>query len=179
MNNGPVALVLDMTFRFDGDQSAQAAVRSHKYRARYRFIVHEEQPYFTSRCLWIENADTEAWKLQSYFHCAFSNIGGDSSDDRPRASYWFDEKAKLCYGVAVPEGFHVSMWKDEAGIEHPDAYRYPNLEKVLKPGERFTPDDKPVYIIAGDEATFDRVSRQVSGSSGLVAKVWRSGSDKE
>ncbi len=169
VQKGPVAVVLDMTFRYNG--GGDTANRPHKYRAAYRFIAHEGQHYFTSRCLWIENTDTEPWKLQSYFHCPFSNIAGDSSDDKPRPGYWLDEKAKLCYGVARPNGFRVSFWKGQAGEEHADVYRWPTLEKVLKPGERFTPDDEPVYIIAGDEEGFERISRQVGPTSGLLIQV--------
>jgi len=183
--NGPVALVLDMTFVFDGDRAqtltevgkegkpAEVVSRPHKYRAKYRFTVYPGKPYFASRFLWVENTDTEPWLLQSYFHYAPSNIASDSSNDNPRLKYWMDAKANLCYGVEAPKGFNVSMWKDEAGAEHPDVYRYPNLERTLKPGERFASDDAPVYVISGDEDSFARTADEVRTSSGLLIKVCR------
>lgn len=184
-HNGSAALVLDMTFLFDGGKAgtitevgkegkpAEVVSRPHKYRAKYRFTVYPGKPYFASRFLWVENTDDEPWLLQSYFHYAPSNIAGNSSNDKPKLKYWLDAKANLCYGVEAPRGFNVSMWKDEAGAEHPDVYRYPNLERALKPGERFASDDSPVYVISGDEDSFARTADEVRTSSGLLIKVCR------
>ena len=184
-HNGSAALVLDMTFIFDGGKAgtitevgkegkpAEVVSRPHKYRAKYRFTVYPGKPYFASRFLWVENTDNEPWLLQSYFHYAPSNIAGDFSNDNPKLKYWLDAKANLCYGVEAPRGFNVSMWKDEAGAEHPDVYRYPNLERTLKPGERFASDDAPVYVISGDEDSFARTADEVRTSYGLTARVFK------
>ena len=167
-SNGPAALVLDMTFRYDPDNTGPRA-----YRAKCRFVVCPGKPYFSSRYLWIENTDARAWTLESYFHYALSNIAGDSGDDVGRTSYWFDSAAGLCYGVEAPPGFAVSMWKDAAGAEHADTYRSPYLERVLAEGERFAADDDPVYIIAGTEDDFARTAAQLRTSSGLSVKVFK------
>ncbi len=169
--NGPVALVLDMTFRWSGDSSAKTSVRPHAFRTKYRFVVYPNQPYLTSRCLWIENADLEPWSLRSYFHYLAPSIGGDPSVGQSRGRYWYDDKTNLCYGVSAPANFRISLWKDPAGKWRGDVHRFPFLDVSLKPGQRFTPDDSPVYVITGDEETFDRVSHIASDSSGLAVKV--------
>ncbi|MCX6377262.1 MAG: hypothetical protein NTU88_14725, partial [Armatimonadetes bacterium] len=84
-----------------------------------------------------------------------------------------DPAANLCYGVEAPRGGTVTLRKDEAGAEHPDVYRYPNLERTLTPRERFASDDAPVYVISGDEDSFARAADEVRTSSGLLIKVCR------
>lgn len=169
VNNGPAALVLDMTFVYRGERTA--SVRPHDYRAKYRFTIASDKPYFSSRLLWIENADAEPWLLQSYFHYALSNIAGDASDDRSKLTYWLDEKAGLCYGAVPQKGFTANFWKDESGAEHADVFRYPLLAKMLQPGERFTADDEPVYMISGDEATFQRTAADLRRAGEMVVQV--------
>ena len=161
-SNGPAALVLDLTF-----VNADPA----KCRAKYRFIITPGKPYFSSRCLWIENAGASPWRLDSYFHYALSNIAGDASDDQPRPGYWLDEKAGLAYGVAAPKGFHVSYWKDDHGAEHADVYRAPNLNRNLAPGEQFAADDDPAYVIAGKEAAFHQTSADLRRASEIIVQV--------
>jgi len=182
-HEGPVALVLDMIFLFDGGRAAAitevgpegkyAAIetRPHRYRTKYRFTIHPDKPYFDSRFLWVENTDEEPWHFHTYYHYIPSNIAGDSSDDKPKAKYWLDAAAKLCYGVEAPDGFSVILWKDSAGLEHPDVYRCPYFSRTLKPGERLAAADPPVHTIAGSEDEFARAADELHALSDLHIQV--------
>jgi len=182
-HEGPVALVLDMTFLFDGGRAAAitevgpegkyapAENRPHMYRTKYRFTIYPGKPYFDSRFLWVENTDEEPWHFHTYYHYIRSNIAGDSSDDKPKVKYWLDAAANLCYGVEAPDVFSVILWKDSTGLEHPDVYRYPYFSRTLKPGERLAAADPPVHTIAGSEDEFARAADELHALSDLHIQV--------
>ena len=128
----------------EGGYAPQQA-RPHHFRACYRLAVYPGVAGFTSRLLWIENRDTEPWRVGSYYHYAVSNIGGDGANDVPAKALpsgmvaWTNEKLGGCLGFASlgTGDFKMSYWRDAApgGAEHPDVWR--DLDVMLAPGQRY------------------------------------------
>jgi hypothetical protein len=156
---GEVGIVLDMTFSFGGNVQSNSGKndsnttqnRPHGFRTRYRFVFYPGQPFFESRMLWIENSDSEPWRIGAYYHYLISNIAGNAADDKPEINCWVDSKAGIRLGVADFSGSYlINFWKEDNGQEHPDTWR--KLDLILQPGERYTETLPPVYIVAGKQS---------------------------
>lgn len=180
--NGPVRLVLDITFARgaggagetktqvdDAGKQAAAQQREKQYRTKYRFVIEPGREWFTSQFVWIENTDAAAWELNSYYHYLPSNIGGSDKDDEARGNHWFDSGAKLCFGV-VPSSplINVHFWKDPASGEHPDAARKLNI--TLQPGERYAKPEPFVYVLASKEEAWQETVKRLRGQGEVI---WR------
>jgi len=127
---------------------APQQTRPHAFRACYRIAAYPGKPWFSSRLLWVENADKEPWQLAGYYHYAPSFIGGKGADAQPDTVAksmpigvvaWTNPTVDVFYG-AVPgnaDDFKMSFWKDEGakGSEHPDVWREPNV--TLAVGQRY------------------------------------------
>ena len=160
--NGPVRLVLEMTFARE-----KSGANDRRYRTKYRFVIEPNREWFTSQLLWIENADASAWELIGYYHYLPSNIGGDAKDDEARGNYWFDAKTKTCFGIVpgAPQ-ITVNFWKDPGGGEHPDAARKLNI--TLQPGERYAKTEPVAYIVAAEEGAWKEAEKRVRSQRGIV-----------
>jgi len=156
-HNGPVRFTADITVACTtgGADTKTAAdkegtyaarqVRPHRYCAYYRVTLAPGEPTFTSRLLWVENTDTEPWRLAQYFHYAHSNIGGDQANDVSATKLpsgvvaWTNTKLGAALGCISlnPDDFRMSYWRDPGpkGSEHPDVWR--DVDLTLKPGERW------------------------------------------
>ena len=156
-SNGPVRFTADVVVACttggadtktaanqEGGYAAQQT-RPHRYRACYRICAYPGAPWFTSRLLWIENADSEPWQLAAYFDYAVSDIAGDQANDGPAKVLppgtvaWTNTRHGGAYGfiATAPEDFEAMFWKDDGpnGSEHADIRREVNVP--LKPGERY------------------------------------------
>jgi hypothetical protein len=177
-SNGPVRLVIDMTVsRGTGTgpvittagEKGKQEVPTHRqmsYRAKFRFVIYPGSEWFSSRLMWIENTDREPWKLAAYYHYAVSNIGGNAADDEAKAGRWFDSVRGFSYGI-VPgsRDIKVYFWKDEGGMEHPDASR--DLNVVLQPGERYSSPEPVAYVVGCKENAFVGIEKRL-GSAGKI-----------
>ncbi len=178
VENGPVRLVVDITFGFKTERRAEGTgrvitevgsggkfaplqVEPQPFRCAYRFTFFPEQPFFLVQCLWVENAGNTAWEWRGYYHYALSRIGGDARDDEvggPNVpNYWLffaswrDPNLRVHYGV-VPlredERLFLTFWKDEGGGQHPDCHR--RLTLTIQPKERWEPKEpEPVVAVFG------------------------------
>ncbi|MCY3021610.1 MAG: beta-galactosidase [Planctomycetota bacterium] len=180
--NGPVRLVLDMTFARgtggggetktqvnDAGKPAPAQTREKQFRTKYRFIIEPNREWFTSQLMWIENTDATPWELASYYHYLPSNIGGDAKDDEPRGDHWFDPGTKTCFGI-VPGAplINVYFWKDPGGGEHPDAARKLNI--TLQPRERYAKSEPVAYVVGSKEDAWKETSQRLRNQSAII---WR------
>lgn len=136
--NGPVRLVVDVTADAKSDYS---------YRMGWRVTVPWGQQWFTSRPLWVENRSDKVWTITAFLQYPLSRIKGNDADDEAAGAMWYDNGAKLGYGIIDPAGaLKTTFWKDEGGAEHPDAVHAVGVE--LKPGERHALRTAAAYIAA-------------------------------
>lgn len=181
---GPVGLVIDMTFAFGGETAGTITEvdrdgkftpvqsRPHGYRTKYRFYIYPQAQYYDARMLWVENTDAEPWLFETYFHYIPSKIGGDMSDDYAKMERWTDASG-MSYGALVPGEFNVNLWKDPGGNQHPDVHRHPPISRLLMPGERLAANDRPVHIVAGDRDDFDRAASFLRALDSLEIRVMK------
>jgi hypothetical protein len=136
------------------------------------FIFYPDQPSFTSRMLWIENNDSEPWRIGAYYHYLISNIAGNAADDEPGTARWTDLKAGIQLGVAAfTSDYQINFWKDDTGREHPDTWR--KLDRILQPGERFAETLPPVYIVAGTQTGDGNWEQLVSAIRQSHQLIWQ------
>lgn len=179
-NNGPVRFTADVvvacttgggdTKTVAGQEGGYAPQQSrpHRYRACYRICAYPGAAWFTSRLLWVENADAEPWQLAAYFDYAVSNIAGDAANDEPAKTLpsdtvaWTNPTHGGAYGFinTNPDDFKANFWKDAVpnGSEHPDVRREVNV--ALKPGQRYDAP-QPAALFFGCK-TLDEVKPMVS-----------------
>jgi hypothetical protein len=114
------------------------------YRAAYRVTAWKGEPWFSSRCLWIENTTSKPWTLTAYYPYAQSAFGADGIVGGPDVpnyylpfAVWTDPKLDVSYGALSPRlgELDTNFWKDERGGEHADFSR--RVEVTLQPAQRF------------------------------------------
>ncbi len=169
-HSGPARFTADLTVAMmqsgetkttaekDGTYAPQT-VRPHRFRACYRIALYPGQPCFSSRLLWIENSDTQPWRLASVFHYALSNIGGDQADDTSLKQLpagvvaWTNTKLGGVLGCISfnTDDFKMMFWRDpdSNNSEHPDVWR--DIEVTLKPGERYD-EPQPAALFFGSKS---------------------------
>lgn len=171
----PRATIVDFELTLAGDtkpitkaseesgKQAKLSARPHRFRAGWRVRiptgpVKTKTPFITSRCLWIENTDSEPWDLVEIFHWVNPRLGGDVAGDQPdgvdvpnyylNASGWVDRKVGLGIGAVYPpgSGYDCRYWRDKAGGIHSDL-RF-KVDRTLEPGERYEPTAPSVFVLA-------------------------------
>jgi len=178
VTNGPVRFAADITVA----NAAGGVGGPHRYRARYRIAAATGNHWFTSRLLWIENADTVPWRLGSYFHYALSAIGGNATDDTVTGLLpggmvgWRNPKWNAYYGFAggLVDDFRVYFYRDASanGQEHPDVWR--EVGRDLAPGERYAAPQPAATFFgwAGGAATLGRIAREIRGRESLLVRIY-------
>ncbi len=150
------------------------------WRCRFRFVIPPGKPYFTSRCLWVENTDLNAWELAGIYHFALPRIGGASEGDVSTAvppnfyipaALWRDETSHAAYGIVSPDlgTFYLSYWIDPEGGFHADAVQ--PLEILLQPGERWLqPSGAVLYVIGVPSSAHPDAWKAVAAGLALQPK---------
>jgi hypothetical protein len=181
-SNGPVRLVLDLTFargaggemktRVDeAGKQAAAQARERRFRTKYRFTFYPGCEWFTSQLVWLENADERPLEVGAYYHYLPSNIGGKADDDESGGPYWADKAAGVRFGiVSDSQEIAVHFWKDTGGGEHPDAAR--KLGLTLKPGERYARSEPVAYVIGCKEADWNETVKRVTSQQRVVIQAF-------
>jgi agarase len=173
--SGPVRTALDIAVSCtSGGQGTKTTAgpegyatqssRPYRFTTCYRLAFYPGQTWFTSRLLWVENMDTEPWKLAGYYHYAISAIGGTAGHDQPAHSMppsvvaWQNPDVKAYYGCVrlAPDDFKMSYWTDPAPAtgEHPDVWR--DVEVLLKPGQTYAAL-QPRVVVFGCAGSSDAV----------------------
>ncbi|MBI4976834.1 MAG: hypothetical protein HZC28_05095 [Spirochaetes bacterium] len=157
----------DVTTEVDKDgKFAKAQTSPKKFRIRSRISVYPGKNYFTAAWLSVENIDTTAWKMNSYFFHATANIGGDGKDDEAKKNRWYDATNDLSYGAVSPvKEIAVNFWKDKGGGQHPDIFRSVGLD--LAPGVKYAEPQIPVYVgcVKGDLEPWAAFEQTLKSSS--------------
>jgi len=167
VHTGPVRLVLEVTTAFTA-ANLQAPNRLSNFQMQYRIIIEPNRPWFSSRLLWLANIDTQALKMNGYYHYLISNIAGDALHDEAHETFWSNTAAGYNLGiVADSPSVTVNYWKDNQGNEHPDALR--TLKLTLQPGERYTHREPLAYILAGTTKEWPGLLRTREFSSALAS----------
>ena len=138
--------------------------RSTAFRVAHRVVVWPGCPYVAAQLLWVENADVrQELRLKGCFFYLRSFIGGSVDGDVPgsgadvpnyyrrvKQSQWHDAGAGARYGcVPQDESITAHFWLDGGGGQHPDARIELSPDVVLAPGERYTPETRPVLFVFG------------------------------
>jgi hypothetical protein len=167
----PIAQVDEAT-----GQAAKPQARPHRYQAGWRLRVLKrpvKTPFLTSRCLWVENTDTEPWHLVDVFHWIAPAIGGNREADTPdgpdvpnyymAARGWVDQGAGIGLGVTYPpgSGYRCHYWRNKGGGIHSDLY-FPVNER-LKPGDHYEPTARPVFVFGYKATTPQSLSAGARG----------------
>lgn len=178
----PTGWVVEAVVAFRGNGRAITAVDEHgrpapqqtgpaRFRASVRAVVFKDAALALVRPLWVESLDTRPWRLIDCFWFCRPVIGGATDNDRKGgpdvpnyyrpAEFWTDARLGGAFGALSPGNeWNVHFWVDESGGFHPDARR--NVDRVLKPGERWTADGWPylwVYALTDGSRVNTLVSR--------------------
>ncbi|MBN2311529.1 MAG: hypothetical protein JXR94_21305 [Candidatus Hydrogenedentes bacterium] len=143
---GPGAAVTEVAA--EGGAPAPQRREPRRFRSAWRFWVPKaDGAWFASQCLWVENTDTTAWRLEDIFHYLAPSIGGSREGDEPltadvpnyylRGSAWIDEAAGAGAGCwyADEKSFRCHYWTDEGGGYHSDLSEPCGV--TLEPGARY------------------------------------------
>jgi hypothetical protein len=188
---GPVRLILHVVSALPKQAEEEAAPRlgesarqermwatGRPFRACYRFAVWRGQPWFSTRFMWLENADAEPWLFRSYFHFVLPHLGGSEEGDEPGGpsvpSYyipfatWRDATVGACVGITAIEGgkFQIRFWIDEKG-RHADCQRA--VEKRLAPGERYARAQPEAFVFGAVRGDPDPAARRLA----MQFQKWR------
>lgn len=144
-----------------------------RYRAGWRYwIPRDESGWLASQCLWVENADTVAWKLVEVFHYLLPCIGGDPLNDEPltngvanyylAGSAWTDPAANTGVGCwyADERAFASNYWKDPQGGFHADLRH--GVDKELRPGQRLTINGPHAFFFGFENGTREAFGEAVA-----------------
>ena len=156
------------------------------FRTKYRVSIPAGTPWFTTQFRGAANLADFPWVLDRYYHYMPSRLGGSPDGDHPQCSVdvteyynpsllWFDDAARLGYGVVRPRSFFGSSFRiDPDGTQHPDLCRVVRLR--LEPGEAWWTDAEPavpLYGCRGDvaDAPWEAVAREMEARSALHVRI--------
>jgi hypothetical protein len=118
-----------------------------RFSSGWRFRVPRDAgAWFAAQCLWVENTDTEPWKLAEVFQYLVPALGGDPAGDEPlvgkapnyyrRGAAWVDAGAGVGVGCWYidEDAFQCSYWKDPGGGFHADLHE--TVDAELKPRQQ-------------------------------------------
>ena len=116
--------------------------------------------------------------LAAYFHYATSSIDGSTSDQPvpglpEGVAAWENPTRHIVFGVVAyrPGDFKATYWRDNTGMEHPDAWRDVNI--TLAPGQVYAPQDPPIAVFGafGDRSKVIDLANRIRAEGRLAVLV--------
>ena len=165
VREGENLTAIDLVFTHESGQAPG-------YSAGYRLWMPKDGAgWFAAQGLWVENTDSNPWRLAEMFHYTIPALGGDSKGDGPGSldvpnfyipfGSWEDPDAGVGQGVfSLTDGLKIRYWTDYAGF-HSDCRR--PVGAKLSAGDRYETKGFAAihfgYHPEGRQALLDRIER--------------------